>query len=307
MGCAPPVASFRWLARLAEVFLGIWEEMMADQQAASPHAAQGAYWNSAASRAWADEHERQDRALVGLAKGLLDLAAPRPGERVIDIGCGSGTTVLELAALVGPAGRVTGADISRQSVARAQKRIAATELVQAEVICADVVTHPFAADSFDLAFSRLGVMFFGDPTAAFANVHRTMKPGGRVTLGVFREPSKNPWPADAVAEVRHLLPSVPAPGPEDPGPFSWAEPARVHRILAGAGFRDISLIPLDVDMQLAGVRGGVGEAAEFAMLFGPLTRLPSVSEELRDSMRPILETFFQRYATPQGVVLPAAF
>jgi ubiquinone/menaquinone biosynthesis C-methylase UbiE len=97
---------------------------MAEQQARSHYASQAEYWNSAASRAWADRHQRQDRALAGLAAAALDLAAPQHGERVLDIGCGSGTTVLELAPRVGTAGHVLGADISEHSVARARERIA---------------------------------------------------------------------------------------------------------------------------------------------------------------------------------------
>src|SRR6267378_3149006 len=97
----------------------IREATMADQEAGSPNAAQIEFWNSAAARAWADQYERMDRAVADLTKALLDLAAPQPGEHVLDIGCGSGTTVLELAARVGPDGHVLGADVSNQSVARA--------------------------------------------------------------------------------------------------------------------------------------------------------------------------------------------
>ena len=133
--------------------------------------------NSRATRPWAEQHEREDRALAGLATALLELAAAQPGERVLDIGCGAGTTVLALVAQVGSSGYVLGADVSDQSAARARERIATAGLRQAEVICADVATHAFAGGSFDLAFSRLGVMFFDDPTAAFVNVHRAMRPG----------------------------------------------------------------------------------------------------------------------------------
>jgi SAM-dependent methyltransferase len=275
---------------------------MAEQQAASSHAAQAEFWNSSATRPWADQHERQDRALAGLAEVALGLAAPRPGERVLDIGCGSGTTVLELAARVGPSGYVLGADIAAQSVARANERIAAAGLHHAEAICTDVSTHSFAPGSVDLAFSRLGVMFFGDPTAAFANVRRAITPGGRMVVAVFRTAAENPWPTAPFAAVRHLLPPVPAPGPEDPGIFSWADPARVHRILEGAGFRDVALTPADLPMQLAGI-GGAAEAAEFAILFGPLTRiLPGLSAVQREAVRSTLEAFFQRH-----VALPSAF
>jgi SAM-dependent methyltransferase len=280
---------------------------MTDAPIPSPSDAQPAYWNSPAARPWAEQHERQDRALTGLATAALDLAAPQPDEHVLDIGCGSGTTVLELAVRVGPRGHVLGVDIAAHSVARARERIAAAGLRHAEVIGADVATHPFVAGSFDLAFSRLGVMFFNDPTAAFANVHRAMKPAGRLALAVFRPASENPWPSAPVAAVRHLLPPIPPPAPDEPGMFSWGDPARVQRILEGAGFREVTLTPVNLACQLAGA-GGATEAAEFALLFGPLTRhVSGLSAEQREAVRATLEDFFQSHATPQGVALPSAF
>ena len=279
---------------------------MADQPPSSPNAAQREFWNSPASRAWADQHERMDRVLAGLTEALLKLAGPEPGAHVLDIGCGGGTTVLELAARVGPSGHVLGADIAEHSVARTRQRIAAAGLAQAEAIVADVSAHPFAPGSVDLVFSRLGVMFFSDPTAAFANVRRAVKAGGRLALAVFRTARENPWPNGPLEAVRHLLPPIPTPGPEDPGPFSWADPARVRRILEGAGFREVSLTPLDPMIRLA-EPGGAAEAADFMMVFGPLTRiLPALSAEKRAAVRSGLEAFFRGYDGPQGIVLPAA-
>jgi ubiquinone/menaquinone biosynthesis C-methylase UbiE len=159
---------------------------MADQQAGSPNAREVEYWNSAHTRAWADEHEAIDRLLAGLTKVALDLAAPKLGERVIDIGCGSGTTVLELAACVGPSGYVLGADVSKPSVEKGQERIAAAGAHQAEIMLCDVSTYVFPANSFDLVFSRFGVMFFADPIATLANIRKAMKPDGRLALAVFR-------------------------------------------------------------------------------------------------------------------------
>jgi len=271
-----------------------------------PTTGQPEYWNSPA-RPWATHYERADRAFGGLGTAAMQLAAPQRGENVLDIGCGSGTTVLELAARVGTSGHVLGADISAQCVAQARERIAAAGVLQAEVIETDVATHSFATNRIDLAFSRLGVMFFSDPTAALANVHRAMRPAGRVVLAVFRPASENPWPSAPVGAVRHLLPPTPVPAPNDPGMFSWGDPARVRRILEGAGFRKISLTPVDLHCQLAG-DGGVVEAAEFALLFGPLARRVSgLSEAQRDAVRATLEGFFQRHVTPQGVALPSAF
>src|SRR6516225_1351890 len=279
--------------------------MVADDQAVTGNAAQIEYWNSAATRAWADQYARMDSAVAGLTKELLDLATPQPDERVLDIGCGPGTTVLELARRVGPGGHVLGADVSEPSVARARERIAAAGLRQAEVIVADASVHPFSPDSFELTFSRFGVMFFSDPVAAFANVRRAMKPGGRLTLAVFRPASEKLWPNAPLEAVRHLLPPIPTPGPEEPGPFSWADPARVHRILEGAGFSDVSLTPLDPVIQLAGP-GGKAEAADFVMAKGALMRvLASLSAAEREDGRATLEVYFRGHATSQGVVLPA--
>jgi SAM-dependent methyltransferase len=278
---------------------------MAEHQAGAGNAAQIEFWNSAATRAWADQYARMDRAVAGRTKELLDLAAPRPGERVLDIGCGPGTTVLELAKHVGPGGHVLGADVSEASVAGARERIAAAGLRHAEVIVADASVHPFPPNSFELTFSRFGIMFFSDPIAAFANVWRAMKPGGRLTLAVFRPASDKLWPNAPLEAVRHLLPPIPTPGPEEPGPFSWADPARVHRILEGAGFSEVSLTPLDPEIQLAGP-AGAAEAADFVMAMGPLMRvLPSLSAAEREDVRATLEAYFKGHATPQGVVLPA--
>ena len=272
----------------------------------SPNAREVQYWNSVATRPWAEMHEPIDRLFAALTQTVLELADPQPGERVIDIGCGSGTTVLELARRVGPSGYVLGADISQQSVEKARSRIAAAGLSQAEVSLCDVSVHPFVADSFDLAFSRFGVMFFTDPTATFINLRRGMKRGGRLTFAVFRTPQENPWGTGPVAAVRHLLPPITPAGPDDPGQFSWADPARVKRILEGAGFQEVSLTPHDPAMRLAGP-GGAAEAADFAMTIGPVARaLASGSVADPAAVRAGLEEFFQRHDCPQGIVLPGA-
>jgi ubiquinone/menaquinone biosynthesis C-methylase UbiE len=196
---------------------------MADTHPGSRHTAQVEFWNSPATHAWADHHEDIDRLLSGVTEAAIKIAAPHPGERVLDIGCGGGTTVLELAARVAPDGHVVGADISQHSVAGLRERIAAAGVRNAEVVLADVASYAFEPGRFDLVFSRLGVMFFGDPTAAFGNVRRAMKPDGRLALAVFRTPAENPFSVGPLGAVRHLLPTFAPPGPNDPGMFSWAD------------------------------------------------------------------------------------
>ncbi|HEV2335649.1 MAG TPA: methyltransferase domain-containing protein [Stellaceae bacterium] len=268
--------------------------------------AQAEFWNSPAARAWADQHARMDRALAPFLEALLVAAAPKPGERVLDIGCGGGTTVLELAARVGPQGSVLGADIAERSVARARERIAAASLGHAEVVVADASAHGFPAGAFDLSFSRLGVMFFAEPTAAFTNIKRAMTPAARVVLGVFRAAAENLWPIGPTGAVKHLLPPLPTPGPEEPSPFSLADPSRVHRILEGAGFREVSLTPFDWAVRLA-PPGGAAEAADFMMVFGPLTRVvPTLPAAQQVAVRAALEAYFEGRDGPDGVTLSAA-
>jgi hypothetical protein len=158
----------------------------------------------------------------------------------------------------------------------------------------------------DLAFSRLGVMFFGDPTAAFGNVRRAMKPDGRLALAVFRTPAENPFSVGPFGTVCHLFPSFTPPGPEDPGMFSWADPSRVHRLLQDAGYRKISLTPLDLVVRFA-APGKPAEAAELAMMLGRVSRaLAGVETERRKAVRSALILFFQHRDGPNGITLPAA-
>ena len=280
---------------------------MADTDTGSHHARQAEFWNSPATQVWADHHESIDTLFSGVTEAVLKAAAPYAGEHVLDIGCGGGTTVLQLAARVGPDGHVVGADISQHSVASLRERIAAAGVRNAEALLADVANYPFQGRRrFDLAFSRFGVMFFGDPTAAFSNVRRAMKPNGRLALAVFRTPAENPFAIGPFEAVRHLLPTFTPPGPNDPGMFSWADPGRVHRLLEDAGYRSISLNPLDVVVRFA-APGQSTEAAELAMMVGLVSRaLAGAEPELRNAVRSALTLFFQHHDGPNGFALPAA-
>ena len=269
-----------------------------------PNAPQAEFWNGPITRAWARQHERIDARFAPILELLLARAAPRPGESVLDIGCGSGTSTIALAGRVGPGGRVVGVDIAAESVEVARRRIAAAALPQAEVRLADAATHPFPPAGFDLLVSRFGVMFFLEPVAAFAHLRAALRPGARVALAAFRAGAENRWTTGAMAAVRDLVPPPPPPGPEEPGQFAFADPARVERILRGAGFAAVALAPEDVPMPLG---ADVDEAADFAMTLGQVSRaLQDAPDPLRAAVRDRLRAFYRAAEGPDGVVMPAA-
>jgi SAM-dependent methyltransferase len=271
---------------------------------ASVAAAQRAFWNSDATRRWVTEQERIDHLMAEVTEAAFAAAAPKPGEHVLDIGCGTGTTVLRMAEAVGSSGRVMGVDISEQQLALARQRVAAADANQVQLVLSDAATQEFAPASFDLGFSRFGVMFFADPVGAFRNIRAAMKPTGRLLFAVFRSGQENPWATGAVAAIRHLVPPPTPLGPEEPGQFSWSDPARVRRILAGGGFQDVVLTPLDLNFRLG---ASAAEAAQFATFVGQGARLlHGVPEETRQAAVVAFEAFFKQYEDPSGVRLPGA-
>ena len=213
-------------------------------------------------------------------------------------------TVLRLAEAVGPSGRVLGVDISEQQLALARQRVAAAGVNQVQLVLDDAATHHFAPETFDLGFSRFGVMFFADPVSAFRNIRGAMKRSGRLLLAVFRSGPENPWATASAAAISHLVPP-PAPlGPEEPGQFSWSDPARVKRILDGAGFRNVVLTPLDLSFAIG---RNAAEAAEFATFIGQGARLLNGQpDETRQAARVAFEGFFKPHEGPNGVTLPGA-
>ncbi|HXP06527.1 MAG TPA: class I SAM-dependent methyltransferase [Stellaceae bacterium] len=274
-----------------------------------PNARQVQYWNSPATAPWVTLQDRLDALFAPLARAALDLAQPSPGEHVLDAGCGCGATVLELARRVGVTGHVTGVDISAPMLARARSRVNEEGLSQVTLTLADAATHDFAPKTLDLVFSRLGIMFFADPAAAFVNLRAALKPTGRLVFACIRTPAENPFTMTAVQAARPLLPpdALPAAGPEEPGMFSFADPARARRILEAAGFHDIVLTPHDLAMRLAGP-GGAAEAAAFSVQFGPLPRaLVDVGADIGQAIIEAVTETYRRLETPDGIVLGASF
>jgi SAM-dependent methyltransferase len=204
---------------------------------------QAEFWSNLAPT-WI-ELEDQLEEVSGLPGELaMDRLELRPGQQVIDLGCGSGGTTLELAARVSPGGEVTGVDISAAMLARARDRAARQHVGNVEFVHADVQVQDLGEARFDGAYSRFGVMFFADPVAAFANIRRALRPGGVLSFVCWQSAFDNEWmlvPVAAVAEVTGSLP--PMPGPGEPGPFSLADPGRAAAVLDAAGFGSVDVTP----------------------------------------------------------------
>src|ERR1700753_1453003 len=190
------------------------------------------YWNGPTGHKWTQFQADMDHNLADATAGVLRFAAAKPGEHVLDVGCGAGQTTLLLARAVGLSGRVLGVDIPQPMLAAAGK--AAAELPNVRFVEGDASRHPFEQQC-DLAFSRFGVMLFDDPPAAFANIRGALKPGGRLAFVCWRPAMENEWVSVPLAAAKDLLPAQPPPDPLAPGPFAFADPQRVRDVLGKGG------------------------------------------------------------------------
>ena len=268
------------------------------------NADQIAYWNGPGGQHWADRQQAQDVVLGPVSEVLIDRARARSGERIVDVGCGCGATAVALAHQVGPTGHVLGVDISGPMLARGRQ--VAPAGLPVEFVLADATVHPFEPAGFDLLVSRFGVMFFAEPARSFANLHRGLRPSGRLAFACWRDPRENPFfMAPLQAAYKHV-PKLPQLGPEDPGPFSFASEARVRRILGEAGFSGVEMEPCNLALDIA-IGRGLDTAVQSALEIGPAARAlaeqpPDVVAAATHSIREALAV----YLRGQSVPLPAS-
>src|SRR5580692_4431239 len=262
------------------------------------------YWNGPGGQHWTDRQQTQDVLLAPISDILIDRARAKPGERIIDVGCGCGATTIALAQKAGPTGHVFGVDISAPMLARARQ--VAPAGLPVDFVLADATVYPFDPASSDLLVSRFGVMFFAEPALSFANLHRALRPSGRLAFACWRDPRENPFFMAPLQAVYKHAPRLPQLGPEDPGPFSFASEARVQRILSEAGFSGVAMEPCDLVLDIA-VGRGLDAAVEGALEIGPAARAlaeqpPEVVAAATRSIREALAA----YARGQTVPLPAS-
>ncbi|MEU1331488.1 methyltransferase domain-containing protein [Streptomyces sp. NPDC005865] len=229
-------------------------------------------WNGPEGSHWAENQDRWNAVNEGFNEPLLDAAGLTPetagDHRVLDLGCGSGQTT-RLAALRAPHGHALGLDLSGPMLATARERAAHEGIANIAFAQGDAQVHRFEPGAFDAAVSRFGVMFFADPAAAFGNIGRALRPGGRLAFVCPADAALNDWVA-AMASLRDTLPADGSPGdfgrPGLPGMFSLAAPDRIHEVLTAAGFTGVDIN----QVQAYGTWGhGAEDAAEFLLGTGP--------------------------------------
>jgi SAM-dependent methyltransferase len=275
---------------------------------AGPNAEQIQYWNETSGPKWVALHDLVDAQIRPLGLHAMDRAQIAAGERVLDVGCGCGATTLELARRVGPSGTATGIDISNVMLERARQMAAQARTPNVRFENADAQTYAFAPQSFDVVFSRFGVMFFADPTAAFANLRTGLRVGGRLAFVAWQAVHLNPWMFVPVAAAAQHI-TIPLPtNPDAPGPFAFADVERVRGILSRAGFVDLAFEELNDTVTVAG-GADLDQTVDFLLQMGPTgaaLRQAAAGPGVLDAIVASVRTALQPYVTPEGVRMQAA-
>jgi SAM-dependent methyltransferase len=218
------------------------------------NAQQAAYWTDTAGLQWVTDQQLFDHMLAPFGVESRRVLAAQPGEHVLDVGCGTATTTLAIAAAVGPTGSVVGCDISPTMIDAARGRIKDTP--QVSLAIADAQTADLVqADPFDAVYSRFGVMFFADPVVAFKNIAAAVRPGGRLVFVCWQHEDLNEWISLPARIMRTFTPEPVLPPADAPGPFAFHDPARIEQILSQAGWIDVSIAPFSSPVVLGAGRG----------------------------------------------------
>lgn len=261
-----------------------------------------AAWDGDEGAQWAENADRYERAGRRVWEQFLKQVSIGPGDDVLDIGCGNGRSTRAVARLASQ-GAALGIDLSARMLDRARAKAESEGVTNVRFEQADAQVHPFAPGSFDLAVSSFGCMFFADPVAAFRNIGAALKPGGSLALLAWRDMASNEWilaMRDALAAGRDL----PMPPPNAPGPFAFADPDHVRRVLADAGFTDVRLDELDSFQELG---TDAADAYAFVRSMGVVRGL---TQDLDDAARERALTAVQEtlaaHETPDGVLFGSA-
>ncbi|WP_084422060.1 class I SAM-dependent methyltransferase [Henriciella litoralis] len=241
-------------------------------------------WNGTSGKAWVDAQSIMDAMFEQAAHHLAGFVAAQTPKNVLDVGCGTGAVTLAAANAIEDGGACTGIDISQPMLALARER-AAQQDANATFINADAETHDFGDQKFDTIISRFGVMFFGDPVAAFRNLRSATAPSAKMCVLAWRAPDENPFMTTGTRAAREFLPDMPRRDTSGPGQFGFADKAFVTDILEQSGWKYIEIMPLDIDCAFP-----ASELDKFLTRLGPLGQLlkdedPARRDEIMRSVK----------------------
>jgi SAM-dependent methyltransferase len=274
--------------------------------ASGPNAEQIEYWNQTAGPKWVALQARIDAQIRVFGEQAIARGAIATGERVLDVGCGCGDTTIAIGRRVGGAGAVTGVDVSTVMLERARAAARAAGLTHVRFEAADAQTHEFPPAGLDLVYSRFGVMFFSDPFAAFANLARALRPGGRLAFACWREIRENPWVLIPLAAAAEHIALPPPPAPGAPGPFAFGDGARVRDILGRAGFAEVVLAAVDEELTIGG-QPDLDVAVDFLLDIGPAgAAIREAGSDARPIVARAVRAALAPHHTPAGVRLRGA-
>ncbi|MGD9894307.1 MAG: class I SAM-dependent methyltransferase [Dehalococcoidia bacterium] len=263
---------------------------------------QAAVWNGYDGLHWAAHQDRWDAVNGGFNDYLFDAAAIGAHDRVLDVGCGTGQTARH-AARRATLGRVVGVDLSAPMLERARTSAVADGITNVTFEQGDAQVHPFPHGGFDVAISRFAVMFFDDPIAAFANIGRALRPGGRLAFLTMGDISRNEW-MHVLSAMREFVPVLDDLRPGGPGMFSLAEPDHIHEVLSGAGFDAITTTPVEAPMCFG---RDADDTAAFLLSSGPARFiLDQVDQASQNRGRQAITTVLRPHERPDGVWLRGA-
>lgn len=265
----------------------------------------GEAWAGDDGRRWLSNLDRFEGMLAPIGEALIARAAFAPGERVVDIGCGGGWTTRSIGGRVGSSGLAIGIDISADLVDAANARARAAGLPNVRFVAGDAAVAMPEDAPFDRLFSRFGCMFFDQPYAAFANLRRMLRSGGRLDIAVWGPANENPWVSQVMAVAsRHI--EMPPPVPRAPGPFALGDTDYVRDLLTSGGFSNPEISVWTGTQPIGGPGSSPAEAADFvleAMHVGDAAS--GADPAVKAAIRSDLAEMFARHQTPDGVVAGA--
>jgi SAM-dependent methyltransferase len=257
-------------------------------------------WNGPEGIHWAQNADRYDTMADGINNPLFAAAAIGERDRILDIGCGTGQTT-RLAARRAPHGQVAGIDLSAPMLERARAAATSDGISNVAFEQGDAQVHQFPPGGYDVAISRGGFMFFTDHVAAFANIGRALRPGGRIA---FAGPGPTDTDGDSARAFTALTPLMRGPSPAQRGMFSLTDPTRIRELLTDAGFTQVTAKPIEVPV----IWGRDPEdAVAFYFTLGPIrANLTDIDPATIDQAREQVRSALHAYQTPQGIRLRGA-